>query len=510
MKIATVCSGIGSPELAVENLSKELGFEYENVFACEIDKFARASYSAIHRCGTMYEDMTKEQWDQPNQYADLFIGGIPCQAFSLAGKRLGEKDKRGVLFYDFYRYVKNQQPKVFIIENVKGLLSDAKGRTFKNWCALLGQTVNYAYNLIKHQDCLDYHLHYTVLNTKDFGLPQNRERVFLIGIRPDLGYDFEFPKGWPLTKRLKDVLEKEVDEKYYLSQKMIEAVFTPASEKWKSGKMQIDLEVARTINATVYKMHRADTDNYISDKIEIDGEITPNSQAGKVYSPNGISPAVSAGTHGYALGYVTVHEATKKGFSIAEPGDSINLSNPNSKTRCGRVGKQLANTLDTACNQVVVEPICGAIRGRNPENPKSRVAGEPTQQILEVNDNPYITNVLSTIQKDNVVVEPSVRQLNPSVESGKKQPYKQNRIYDGDAISPVLDTECGRPSYLINSRIRRLTPLETWRLQGFADEAFYKAKEVNSDTQLYKQSGNSISEPVIQAIIRNLLPILNK
>lgn len=451
MKIATVCSGIGSPELAVENLSKELGFEYENLFACEIDKFARASYSAIHSCGTMYEDMTKEQWNQPNQYADLFIGGIPCQAFSLAGKRLGEKDKRGVLFYDFYRYVKNQQPKVFIIENVKGLLSDAKGRTFKNWCALLGQTVNYAYNLIKHPHCLDYHLHYAVLNTKDFGLPQNRERVFLIGIRPDLGYDFEFPKGWKLTKRLKDVLELDVNERYYLSKKAFNFITKP---------MRLDKKFTQVNGNIALTLTAKGQSNCTGDFIIDEGKIN-NSQDGRVVGVEGISQCLSAG-----------HNNSPK--------------------------------------ILVQEPICGAIRGRNPENPKSRVAGEPTQQMLEVNDNPYITNVLSTIQKDNVVVEPSVRQLNPSIESDKKQPYKQNRIYDGDAISPVLDTECGRPSYIINSRIRRLTPLETWRLQGFTDEAFYKAKEVNSDTQLYKQSGNSISVPVIQAIIRNLLPILNK
>jgi DNA (cytosine-5)-methyltransferase 1 len=111
IKIATVCSGIGSPEQAL----KELDIPHEISFACEIDKYARQTYLANFTPNQMYTDLTAEEWDKPEQYSDLFIGGIPCQAFSLAGKRLGELDKRGLLFYDFYRYVKNQQPKVFII-----------------------------------------------------------------------------------------------------------------------------------------------------------------------------------------------------------------------------------------------------------------------------------------------------------------------------------------------------------------------------------------------------------
>lgn len=105
IKVATVCSGIGSPEQALRNI----GVAHQIPFACEIDKYARQTYLANFNPDQMYTDMTKEEWDKPEQYSDLFIGGIPCQAFSLAGKRLGEMDKRGLLFYDFYRYVKNQQ-----------------------------------------------------------------------------------------------------------------------------------------------------------------------------------------------------------------------------------------------------------------------------------------------------------------------------------------------------------------------------------------------------------------
>lgn len=105
MKIATVCTGIGSPEMAMRNL----GIEHEIVFGCEIDKYARETYLANFEPGFMVPDMTKCDWEDEKYYSDLFIGGIPCQPFSLAGKRLGELDPRGLLFFDFYRYVKNQK-----------------------------------------------------------------------------------------------------------------------------------------------------------------------------------------------------------------------------------------------------------------------------------------------------------------------------------------------------------------------------------------------------------------
>ena len=220
LKVATVCSGIGSPEVAIRNL----GIKHEIVFGCEIDKYARQTYLANFNPNMMLEDMTKEDWKDKKYYSDLIVGGIPCQAFSLAGKRLGELDARGLLFYDFYRYVKNQQPKYFIIENVKGLLSMDKGNVFNNWKALLGQSENGNMFLHTHEDSLMYNLHWKVLNTKNFGLPQNRERVFLIGIRNDLPNDFVFPKEISLELRLKDLLEEEVDEKYYLSEKTTEYV----------------------------------------------------------------------------------------------------------------------------------------------------------------------------------------------------------------------------------------------------------------------------------------------
>lgn len=452
IKVATVCSGIGSPEQAL----KDLNVPHEVVFACEIDKYARKSYEAIHEANQMFEDMTSDEFHSNAGYSDLFIGGIPCQAFSLAGKRLGELDKRGLLFYDFYKYVNNKQPKLFIIENVKGLLSDAGGKTFSNWQHLLGDCVNGHRQMFNHHDSLGYNLYWTTLNTKDFGLPQNRERVFLVGIRPDVDDNsFRFPIGWKLDKRLKDVLETEVDEKYYLSDKLINWITQHREKRGSSGKHIFDGS-EHHIGCVTARYHKTGAED----------------------------------------NYIKVSEATKQGFAIAEPDDSINLSNPNSETRRGRVGKQLANTLDTDCNQAVVEPICVAMRGRNPNNPYDRTAGSPTEQRLEPNSQ-GITNTITSVQKDNLICDPTILQTNLSGE-----------VFENDYAGTLRAGASSNYQLVKTSRIRRLTPLECWRLQGFPDDAFYKAKEVNSDTQLYKQAGNSISTSVIGAILKNLIHLL--
>lgn len=459
LKIATVCSGIGSPEMALAELSKELGFDFENVFACEIDKYARASYNAIHSTGKMYEDMTTELWDEPEQYSDLFIGGIPCQAFSLAGKRLGELDPRGLLFFDFYRYVKNQQPKVFIIENVKGLLSDNKGKTFQNWLLLLGNSVNGHSQMFNHPDSLGYNLHHTVLNSKNFGVPQNRERVFIVGVRSDLPNDFRFPIGWKLDKRLKDVLEIDVDEKYYLSDKMVQGFVSKGNA----------------------------------------GFINQDTQASPVYNIENLMPTISERTHGYANDYVP---------------ETTNLQ-----------GKKYVNTIRTGGRgsltdkhnwDMVIEPIEPLVIefGRSEEEKKRksehfkkfrRDSGSFKDKTLILKKQPDYDTLLANpnFQKEGLICEPYFIQ-------GGLQEHQKQRF---DGICPTLTSAMGMgggqtPVHNVNSRIRRLTPLECWRLQGFTDEDFHKAKSVNSDTQLYKQAGNSITKKVIKSITKNLLNVL--
>ncbi|WP_347217899.1 DNA cytosine methyltransferase [Chryseobacterium sp.] len=404
MKIATVCSGIGSPEQAL----KELGIPHEIYFACEIDKYAKKSYLENFTPKIMLSDMTKESWIGKEYYSDLFIGGIPCQSFSLAGKRLGELDPRGLLFYDYYRYIKKQQPKYFIIENVKGLLSDNDGNTFQNWINLLGQSVNGTPFFFPHEDSLLYNLHWEVLNTKDYELPQNRERVFLVGIRNELPNDFVFPGKKPLKLRLKDILEKHVNKKYYLSKKMIDGFISHSERHREKGNgFKFETKDTNSIANTITTTEGSrGYNNFIKE-----GYINQNTQASQVFSEFGISPTLASGTHGYANGYVKI----------------------------------------------------GAVRGRNPEKPKSRKSGLETEQMLEINEN-GVSNCLSTVQKDNLVIE-----------------------------------------YGYETLIRRLTPLECFRLQGYPDSFFYNCESVNSDTQLYKQVGNTISVTVIKAILKNLL-----
>lgn len=426
IEVATFCSGAGSPEAAIE----ELGFEHKVVFACDIDKYAREAYLANFKPGLMFNDMTEPDYLGGGWYADIVIGGIPCQAFSLAGKRLGELDKRGLLFYDYYRYVKNQQPKIFIIENVKGLLSDNNGITFQNWCALMGQSMNTHLNMFNHPDSLLYNLHFTVLNSKDFGVPQNRERVFLVGIRNDLPNTFRFPKGERLTLKLKDILEPVVDEKYYLSDKMIEALLRHSETQTEKGNgfktSFLDPNTVNTVNTVKANYHKMPGDADYIEEVSVAMErrteeakaqrrqTGSNDFRGKelVFKPADVMNCLQTGLTNDNL--IMVKEATKKGYAIAEEGDSINLAQMDSETRRGRVG--VANTLDTACNQAVV----------------------------------------------------------------------------------------------VKRRIRRLTPLECWRLQGFKDKYFYNAAKTLSDTQLYKRAGNSMTEKVMRGIIKNCLPILQQ
>ena len=519
MKIATVCSGIGSPEVALKNL----GINHSITFACEIDKYARETYLANHNPEMMYHDMTAESWEGEKYYADLMIGGIPCQSFSLAGKRLGELDPRGLLFFDFLRYVKNQNPKYFIIENVKGLLSMDDGEVFRNWIQLLGQSENGNTFMFPHEDSLMYNLHWQVLNTKDYGLPQNRERVFLIGIRNDLPNDFNFPKTIPLKLRLKDILEDEVDEKYYLSEKMINYL-TTRKDNFNNGKINFkgENDIASCINASSKSLD-------ISDNIIQVGNVNPsgNGMNGNVFSDEGLCPTLTT-NKGEGV-KVMIGAMRGRTVKIAKVG----RSEEGKKQRKESLAKGVDYTPFQAKEIKFEESdVMNCITTATTKDNLIQVS--EYQQDLEINEN-GTSNCLTSVQKDNLVV-----QINPSLESGGKQPYQQNRVCDGkgiapslcrgkndlnvteiiqlnnpthsndriysdEGISPTLNTMQGgnrQPFIENNFRIRKLTVRECARLQGFP-EAFDLSKVSNS--QGYKQMGNTISVNVIQAILKNLL-----
>ena len=195
IKLATIFSGIGSPEMSL----KQLNIKYNTLFACDIDKFVKQSYLANHECNKWYDDVKSINGLDYTNKVDLFVGGSPCQSFSNAGKRLGLNDDRGRLIYEFSRLVDEIKPKVFIFENVKTLLSKDNTDVFNDFKSRLEKS--------------GYSLFYQVLNAKDYGIPQNRERVFLVGFK-DKRTGFKFPEKKELQITVKDLLLKEIDYKY--------------------------------------------------------------------------------------------------------------------------------------------------------------------------------------------------------------------------------------------------------------------------------------------------------
>ena len=199
IRVLELFAGIGACSKALTNL----GIEHEIVDAVEIDKYAVKSFNAVH--GTNFEPQDITKWDKDIE-CDLIMHGSPCQDFSVAGKNAGgDKDSgtRSSLMYETLRIVEKLRPKYVIWENVKNLLSKKHRHNFDAYLDAMAD--------------LGYASNYQVLNAKDYGIPQNRERVFTVSIRKDIYKGYFFPAPQPLTKRLKDMLEDEVDEKYYLS-----------------------------------------------------------------------------------------------------------------------------------------------------------------------------------------------------------------------------------------------------------------------------------------------------
>lgn len=209
LRVLELFAGIGACSKALERL----GIEHEIVDAVEIDKFAIKSFNAIH--GTNFEPQDITEWDKDIDI-DLITHGSPCQDFSIAGRQAGGDEGSGTrssLMYETIRIVEKLKPKYVIWENVKNLLSAKHKPNFDTYQ--------------KAMEDLGYKNFYQVLNAKDYGVPQNRERVFTVSIRREKKMSglsapvFEFPEKQPLKKRLKDVLEDKVDEKYYLSDEQV-------------------------------------------------------------------------------------------------------------------------------------------------------------------------------------------------------------------------------------------------------------------------------------------------
>lgn len=437
MKFLDLFAGIGGFRLGMESAGHEcVGF-------CEIDKFARKSYKAIHNTEgeREYHDITAvsdEEWRELRGTVDAICGGFPCQAFSVAGKRKGFRDKtRGTLFFEIARAAEQIKPRILFLENVKGLLSHDKGRTFRIILSTL--------------DELGYNVEWQLLNSKNFGVPQNRERVFIIGhLRGSSGREV-FPITGENTGAIKRVVNGRETH----------------------GHSTYDVFGTDGISPTLKTMQGGN----LQPKIVVVGNTSEsNHRSGDVLDSNGIcTTLLSRDYKGPKQIAVKVKEATKKGYAIAEQGDSINFSVPNSKTRRGRVGKGIAQTLDTQCNQAVIV-----------QKPRGFNKGGEHEIAPTLSANSWHEN---NLLKTGGVYTNDSESYNSGVLPGLSRTLKAHN-HDAGVFDGI--------------RVRRLTPRECWRLQGFPDWAFDKAQEVNSNSQLYKQAGNSVTVNVIAEIARRL------
>ncbi len=331
---------------------------------------------------------------------------------------------------------------------------------------------------------------------KIIGIPQNRERVFIVSIRNDIAQSgFCFPQKVPLLWKLKDFLEEKVDEKYYLSEKALGRLIKKNNKLIRNYK---NPEVSACIIAGYHKMDGRNNQYIADDNIQritgvYDDEKNKH-QAGSIYNINGVSPTLTTMTDGgNKQPYILVREGTKKGYSEAQIGDSINVSYPSNINKRGRVGKAVSQTILTSSNMATLEKVNKPICINN------------TNKKISVQDRIYdVDGIATSIVASNFRSNIAERKM--------FNPYNNKEIKD---IAPTQTTSCGNTTssstVLISEdgesyfRIRKLTPLECWRLMGFDDYDFYKAKSVGiSDTQLYKQAGNSIVVNVLEFIFEEL------
>lgn len=374
MELIELFAGIGACSKALERLK----IEHHIVDAVEIDKYAIKSFNAIHNTNFDVKDITK--WNKNFENIDLIMHGSPCQDFSVAGKQAGGdlgSGTRSSLLYETIRIVGKLRPKYVVWENVKNLLSKKHKHNFDNY--------------IETMNILGYNSYYQILNAKDYGIPQNRERVYTISIRKDIDNgNFLFPEKEELKLRLKDILEKEVDEKYYLKDYQLENI---KKSNFNQNKRRIqEKEYCDTLCARDWKDPKCVRIGGIFDTEK------SKHQAGSVYDKNELAPSIDTMQGGYR------------------------------------------------------------------------------QPMIEIIGNYLPSN------------------------------YEASRIVNSNCLAPTVKENHGTVTASnVDYKIRKLTPLECWRLMGFDDGDFYKAKKANiSDTQLYKQAGNSIVVNVLEKIFFNL------
>lgn len=406
LKVLELFAGIGACSKALERL----GIEHEIVDAVEIDKYAIKSFNAVHGTNFDVQDITK--WNK-NIEVDLVMHGSPCQDFSLAGKQAGGdlgSGTRSSLMYETIRIVGKLRPKYVIWENVKNVLSKTHKHNFDRY--------------IETMEALGYSNFYKVLDAKDYGVPQHRERVFTVSILG--GGEYEFPEKEELKIRLKDILEDEVDEKYYLSDVQVNRIKTTT---YNVGKTRIqEKEYCDTLCARDWK----DPKCVQVGELDIKGQDCIK----RVYSDEGISPTLTS-------------------------------------MEGGNRQPKIIDDMYKNREKREYEKYCPTLRGER--------------------------NGLK-------VVEPKIEVKLPGAygrDFGSKGKIQEDIC---DTLQAAMGCGGGNvPMHNYDYRIRKLTPKECWRLMGFDDSDIDKAIEVGmSNTQLYKQAGNSIVVNVLERILEGV------
>lgn len=425
MKFIDICSGIGGFRSALEKHG------HECMAFAEIDKFAKQSYKAIYDTENEEEldditSVTDEHFRLYRGQVDIITGGFPCQAFSIAGNRRGFEDTRGTIFFHIARAIKEIQPSYVLLENVKGLLSHDKGRTYGT--------------IVQALDELGYFIEWGLFNSKYWGVPQNRERVYILVTRKDV---WKEPKLFNLVKqqtsvdtRLVDILEKDVDESYYLSEE-------------KTRKLTLNEDLSGRLNHYDYRdVDSVHSVNRVSPTLNTmqGGDRQP-----KVAVPVLTPDRVNKRQNGRRFKennkpMFTLTSQDRHGIAISENVSQLKRKSFVSKKEFGRMGKQACETMN--------------------------------ENIEELKNGTTVNAYNKTIDQTG---------LSPTLTT-RPEGFKT-------AILPITE----------DLRIRKLTPLECWRLQGFSDEQFYKAKNSGvSKSQLYKQAGNAVTVNVVDAIVGEL------
>lgn len=503
----------------VENKDKKYNSDkqWELVNFCEFDKYATKSYCAIHNVDESLNlgDITKVDETDLDDF-NMMTWGFPCTDISVAGKQKGfidedgEKTRSG-MYYEGIRILREKKPALSIIENVKNLT----GKRFKNEFEMV----------LSDLDDAGYNTYYQVLNAKNYGVPQNRERVFIISIRKDLDNGkFKFPEPFDNGLRLKDLLEDEVDEKFYISDEKVERFITNAKENkycnkkanftpelWKSCYAIRSQEFVRTgftddcstLTARDYKdprcvvVHKNEETNIVKQV----GNISDckgnwdNPQVGRVYDTSGCSPTLNTCSGGGHEPKVITGLVKNQGEQFAKETDCAN-------TLLARDYKGFGNQEMNYVTENNVKEI-GYIK---------KTEDGKKHQSNTVYDSDHIGRSLCACDYKSpmmVNIKQATKQGYIECEVGgvadlsyPDSKTRRGRVQDNGNISPTITaTETGICRIESPIRIRKLTPKECFRLMGFSDENFDAAQKVGiSNSQLYKQAGNSIVVDVLYYI----------